>query len=117
MNACIHRNYAISGSRIRIRQFADRMEFISPGRLPNTVTIEKLKNGVSYSVNPVILKFIENLRYIDKLGRGIPLVCLEAKKLGLTPSFEETGEEFQVTLPFCKDEKQTPEFSFPAKCN
>lgn len=117
VNACIHRNYAISGSRIRIRQFADRMEFISPGRLPNTVTIEKLKNGVSYAVNPVILKFMENLRYIDKLGRGIPLVCLEAKKLGLTPSFEETGEEFQVTLPFCKDEKQTPEFSFPAKCN
>lgn len=99
VNACIHRNYAISGSRIRIRQFADRMEFISPGRLPNTVTIEKLKNGVSYAVNPVILKFMENLRYIDKLGRGIPLVCLEAKKLGLTPSFEETGEEFQVTLP------------------
>ena len=100
VNACIHRNYAISGSRIRIQQFSDRLEFISPGRLPNTVTIEKLKNGVSYAVNPVILKFMENLRYIDKLGRGIPMVCLEAKKLELTPSFEETGEEFQVTLPF-----------------
>jgi len=59
-----------------------------------------LKNGVSYAVNPVILKFMENLRYIDKLGRGIPMVCLEAKKLGHTPWFEETGEEFQVTLPF-----------------
>lgn len=100
VNACIHRNYAINGSRIRIRQFSDRLEFVSPGRLPNTVTIEKLKNGVSYAVNPVILKFMENLRYIDKLGRGIPMVCIEAKKLGLTPLFEETGEEFQVILPF-----------------
>ncbi len=99
VNACIHRNYAISGSRIRVLHFKDRIEFISPGRLPNTVTIEKLKSGVSYAVNPVILKFMENLRYIDKLGRGIPMVCLEVKKIGLEPAFEETGEEFQVTLP------------------
>ncbi|MDA3790609.1 MAG: putative DNA binding domain-containing protein [Desulfobacula sp.] len=99
VNACIHRNYAIYGSRIRILHFQDRIEFISPGRLPNTVTIEKLKSGVSYATNPVILKFMENLRYIDKLGRGIPMVCLEAKKMGFEPFFEETGEEFQVTLP------------------
>ena len=41
VNACVHRNYSIHGSRIRILQFDDRIEFISPGRLPNTVTIEK----------------------------------------------------------------------------
>jgi len=51
-------------------------------------------------VNPVIVKFMENLRYIDKLGRGIPMVCLEAAKIGAAPVFEETGEEFQATLPF-----------------
>lgn len=102
VNACVHRNYAIQGSRTRILQFNDRIEFISPGRLPNTVTIEKLKNGVSYAVNPVILKFMENLRYIDKLGRGIPMVCSEAKQLGLEPVFQETGEEFQVILPLCQ---------------
>jgi len=107
VNACIHRNYAISGSRIRVLHFKDRIEFISPGRLPNTVTIEKLKSGVSYAVNPVILKFMENLRYIDKLGRGIPMVCLEAKKIGFEPEFEETGEEFQVTLPLLHKQKIT----------
>lgn len=99
VNACVHRNYAIHGSRIRILQFDDRIEFISPGRLPNTVTIEKLKNGVSYAVNPVIVKFMENLRYIDKLGRGIPMVCHEARRLGFEPIFQEAGEEFQVILP------------------
>ena len=62
--------------------FEDRIEVISPGKLPNTVTVEKLKAGVSYAVNPVILKFMENLRYIDKLGRGIPLVCKAAQKRG-----------------------------------
>ena len=100
VNSVVHRNYSIVGSRIRILHFIDRIEFISPGRLPNTVTIEKLKNGVSYAVNPVILKFMENLRFIDKLGRGIPMVIQELKKMGLTPSFAEVGEEFRVILPF-----------------
>lgn len=60
VNAYVHRNYAISGSRIRVFMFDNRIEFISPGKLPNTVTIEKLAYGVSYSINPIIVKFIEN---------------------------------------------------------
>ncbi len=98
INACVHRNYAISGSRIRVFLFADRIEFISPGNLPNTVTIEKLRAGVSYAVNPVIVKFMENLRYIDKLGRGIPMVCNEVEKNHKKIDFKELGEEFKVIL-------------------
>jgi len=98
VNACVHRNYAISGSRIRIFMFTNRIEFMSPGRLPNTVTIEKLSYGVSYSINPVIVKFMENLRYIDKLGRGLPMVCKIAKDNHKKIKFEEIGEEFKVTL-------------------
>lgn len=98
VNACVHRNYAISGSSIRVFLFGDRIEFISPGKLPNTVTIDKLKAGVSYAVNPVIVKFMENLRYIDKLGRGIPMVCKEAEKNNKEVTFKELGEEFKVTL-------------------
>ena len=78
--------------------FEDRLEVISPGRLPNTVSIEKLKAGVSYAVNPVIVKFMENMNYIDKLGRGLPMVCQEAAKLQKQVIFEELGEEFRVTL-------------------
>ncbi|MCK4761422.1 MAG: putative DNA binding domain-containing protein [Candidatus Aminicenantes bacterium] len=98
VNACVHRNYAISGSRIRVFLFSERIEFISPGKLPNTVTIEKLRAGVSYALNPVIVKFMENLRYIDKLGRGIPMVCREAEKNNKQVFFKELGEEFKVTL-------------------
>lgn len=98
VNACVHRNYAIAGSRIRVFQFDDRIEFISPGKLPNTVTIDKIKAGVSYAVNPVIVKFMENLRYIDKLGRGIPMVCKEVEKNNKEIQFKELGEEFKVTL-------------------
>jgi len=99
VNAVVHRNYSIVGSRIRIFQFDDRIEFISPGRLPNTVSVKKLSFGVSYASNPIILKFLENLRYVDKLGRGLPMVWQEAKKLERKVVFEEIGEELKVTLP------------------
>jgi ATP-dependent DNA helicase RecG len=94
----MHRNYSISGSRIRILQFSNRIEFLSPGKLPNTVTTEKLSSGVSFAVNPVIVKFMENLRFTDKLGRGLPMVWREGQKLGKEVRFEEIGEDFRVTL-------------------
>lgn len=98
VNACVHRNYGIHGSRIRIFMFSDRIEFHSPGRLPNSVTIDKLTSGVSYSINPVIVKFMENLRYIDQLGRGLPMVYNETIKINKKVEFKELGEEFIVTL-------------------
>ncbi|WP_246556297.1 ATP-binding protein [Desulfonema magnum] len=97
-NAVVHRNYAIAGSKTRVFLFEDRLEVISPGRLPNTVTIEKLRFGVSYAVNPILVKFMENLRYIDQLGRGLPMVCHEAVNNGKNVQFKEIGEEFKVIL-------------------
>lgn len=100
VNACVHRNYSISGSNIRVFIFSNRIEFISPGPLPNTVTIEKLSVGTSFARNPVLVRFMENLGYVDKLGRGLPMVCQEARRLGLEVSFQEDGQEFRVILPF-----------------
>ena len=97
-NACVHRNYAIRGSQIRVFMFDDRLEFRSPGRLPNTITVEKLKVGVCYAVNPILVKFMENLRYIDRLGRGLPMVYREAVKQQRSVEFKEVGEEFWVVL-------------------
>lgn len=99
VNACVHRNYNIQGSNIRVFLFDDRLEVISPGRLPNTVTIEKLPVGTSFARNPVLVRLMENLGYVDKLGRGLPMVWQEARKLGQQVEFIESGEEFRVILP------------------
>jgi ATP-dependent DNA helicase RecG len=100
VNACLHRNYAITGSSIRVFLFEDRLEVRSPGRLPNSVTIEKMKAGVSFALNPVLLKFMQNLRYIDKLGRGIPMVNRIARQNNKQLILEEIGEEFVLILSF-----------------
>jgi len=99
INSLVHRNYSVIGSKIRIFMFDDRIEFRSPGKLPNTVTIEKMKIGVSYARNPFLVKYMENMRYIDQLGRGIPMIFKTMKDLGAKePELKEIGEEFILTI-------------------
>jgi predicted HTH transcriptional regulator len=42
VNAVAHRDYAIHGSKIRLRLYANRLELFSPGALANTMTVESL---------------------------------------------------------------------------
>jgi predicted HTH transcriptional regulator len=98
VNACVHRNYSIAGSKIRLFLFDDRIECHSPGRLPNTITLNKLRFGVSYASNPVIIKFMDNLRYIDRLGHGFPLLYREAKRLGSELEVDGIGDVLRIVL-------------------
>jgi len=71
VNALIHRDYFINSS-VKIFIFDDRIEIISPGSLPNTLTIEQIKSGISVVRNPVLFS---NARYIMPfvgIGTGIP---------------------------------------------
>jgi len=97
-NCIAHRNYSIIGSKIRILMFENRIEFISPGRLPNTITIDKLSAGVSYRRNQLLTKFLISFRLIDTFGRGLPNVIAEVKRKNKSINFEELGEEFKVSL-------------------
>lgn len=40
VNALTHRKYSIRGEHIKVLMFDDRLEILSPGLLPNIVTIE-----------------------------------------------------------------------------
>jgi ATP-dependent DNA helicase RecG len=42
VNSLVHRNYSISGSKIRVFMYDDRIEFRSPGRLPKEKQSERL---------------------------------------------------------------------------
>jgi len=43
VNAVVHRNYAIEGQAVEILLFPDRVEFKSPGRLLDPLTLEDLR--------------------------------------------------------------------------
>ena len=69
-NALIHRDYFISAP-VRILVFADRVEIISPGHLPNNLTIENIKAGNSNMRNPILASFATKLLPYRGLGSGL----------------------------------------------
>jgi len=57
-----------------------------------------MKIGVSFSRNPFLLRHMQNLRYTDRPGRGIPMIIRQMVNLvGKEPGLEESGEEFILT--------------------
>ncbi len=99
VNAVCHRNYSIMGSRIRVLIMNDRYEIRSPGRLPNTITVENIKTGTSFLRNQLIFKFLNHYGYIENLGRGIPMCMKETIKYSNKPlEISEEGEEFIVRV-------------------
>jgi len=99
-NALIHRDYSLQGGQIQLLLFSDRMEVHSPGKLPNTLTLEMIKNGASYARNPVLMKFIENYGYVEHLGLGIPEKIIKPMldRGCPEPEFIDNGYEFIVIL-------------------
>ena len=70
VNALTHRDYFISAP-VRVLVFADRVEVISPGHLPNNLTIENIKAGNSNIRNPILASFAAKLLPYRGLGSGL----------------------------------------------
>ena len=70
INALVHRDYFINSS-IKVFVFNNRIEIISPGNLPNTLTIENIKMGISVIRNPVLYSNTGTLLPFKGVGSGI----------------------------------------------
>lgn len=71
VNALVHRDYFVSAP-IRLFIFDNRIEIISPGHLPNNLTIEKIRSGNSNIRNPVLVSYVaKGLLPYHGLGSGI----------------------------------------------
>ena len=69
-NALIHRDYFISAP-IRLFIYSNRIEIISPGHLPNNLTVENIINGNSNIRNPILASFATRILPYRGLGNGI----------------------------------------------
>lgn len=88
-NAVCHRNYAISGEHTKIFIFDDRMEIISPGKLPSIITIENMKNE-RYARNPQISRVLTELGLVKELNEGVSRIYKEMKDFFLEePEYSE----------------------------
>ena len=71
INALVHRDYSISGADISLTIYSDRLEIESPGRLPNTVTVEKIRAGIRYARNQTLVNIMRDYGYMDARGMGV----------------------------------------------
>jgi ATP-dependent DNA helicase RecG len=73
VNALMHRNYETARAPARILWFADRVEITSPGGPYGAVTAENFERRDDYC-NPGLAAAMKDLGYVNRFGRGIPLV-------------------------------------------
>jgi ATP-dependent DNA helicase RecG len=72
VNAVAHRDYTVAGIDIELGLYSDRVEALSPGRLPNTVTVEKMRRGYRATRNELIKEVLRDYRYVEATGLGVP---------------------------------------------
>ncbi|HOT58183.1 MAG TPA: ATP-binding protein, partial [Spirochaetales bacterium] len=100
VNAIAHRDYTISGP-IRIMLFTDRVEIHSPGKLPNTVTVESMKIGGSHVLrNPTIYNILVKMKMVTDLGSGVRrIIKLVKEHTNNEVELISTENEFIVKIP------------------
>ena len=105
VNAVAHRDYSISGSKIRLFLFADRLELYSPGGLPNTITIETMPYRV-FTRNQLLVSFLSRMKsrrtgraFLESRGEGVRRI-IEGSEAhsGRRPEYELFGEELRLTI-------------------
>ena len=71
VNAVVHRDYAISGSKVLLEVFHDRVQITSPGTLPNHLSVAAVcAGGRTRSRNEQLANFMLERRFMEQRGRG-----------------------------------------------
>ena len=111
VNAVVHRDYSVYGSRIRLHLFTDRLEIFSPGTIPNTMTVDSLSERQSTRnelLSSLLARCPMNFNAIgsrrsfimDKRGEGVPIIITESEKLsGRKPEYQLIDDaELKLTI-------------------
>jgi ATP-dependent DNA helicase RecG len=111
VNAVCHRDYRVTGRRIEIRMYSDRLEVISPGGLPGYITLDNLVEE-HFSRNPRIVNGLFQWGYIEELGLGIDRMIEEMVQTGHPPpQFKATPHLFTVTLANARERAMAPKWT------
>ena len=105
VNAVAHRDYSVSGSKIRLFLFADRLELYSPGKLPNGITIPEMPYR-TFTRNQLVVSFLSKMRskrtgqvFLESRGEGVRKILEDGKAhSGRRPEYDLFGNELRLTV-------------------
>ena len=95
VNALVHRDYFIQAP-VRLLIFADRVEIISPGHLPDHLDTEQIRFGLSNLRNPALASHAFHLLPYRGLGSGIPRATAAWPAIELID--DRRGNQFKVVV-------------------
>ncbi len=100
VNALIHRDYLLANADIELAIYQDRLEIISPGRLPNGVTPERMRVGIRATRNQLLKDVMRDYAYLEHMGMGVPRKIVHGMQEhnNTEPELVEDGERFIVRL-------------------
>ena len=99
VNALAHANYEVSGTRVFISIYDDRLEIQNPGIMPPGMNIEQFKAGVSRVINPVIARVFKEMGLIEEWGSGYKRIKSACLNGGYPePKWQELGVALRVTF-------------------
>ena len=100
VNALVHRDYLLSNTDIELALYQDRLEIISPGKLPNGITPERMRAGTRASRNQLLKDVMRDYGYLEHMGMGVPRKIVRGMKEhnGTDPELIEDNERFLVRL-------------------
>ena len=100
VNAIVHRDYLLSGSDIELSIYSDRLEIVSPGRLTNGITPERMRFGCRSARNELLKDVLRDYGYMEHMGMGVPRTIVRGMREhnGTEPELIEDGERFIVRL-------------------
>jgi len=107
VNAVVHRDYAVTGSKVLLEVFHDRLDVTSPGALPNHLTVESVRaGGHPRSRNELMANYLLALGAMEQRGRGWPIMRKAMREFNGTEPLlvqDEGGGFVRVTLPLGPD--------------
>jgi ATP-dependent DNA helicase RecG len=100
VNALVHRDYLLSATSIQFSIFTDRIEVVSPGRLPNGITPPRMVAGCRASRNQLVMDVMRDYGYLEHMGMGIPRKIVAGMKSfnGTEPELRPEEETFTVVF-------------------
>jgi ATP-dependent DNA helicase RecG len=100
VNALIHRDYLLTSTDIELAIYADRLEIVSPGRLPNGITPERMRTGCRAARNQLLKDVMRDYGYLEHMGMGVPRKIVRGMKLhnGTEPALLAEQEQFVLRL-------------------
>jgi ATP-dependent DNA helicase RecG len=98
-NALAHRSYEMQGTSIRIELYPHAVRVISPGGLPEPVTVENIRETQA-ARNYRVITVLRRLGLAEDAGRGVDvMVDSMLEEMLEPPLFEDSGHSVSVTLP------------------